>query len=626
MSATNLAEQCAKSAAGLTIPALVERNAREYGDLPALSVVGSSESPLTWSQLRQRVAEVSRGLAEAGLEPGGRMLIMMANRPEHWLVDLAAVHLGAVPCTAYATLSTPQLAYLGTHSKAQVLVLEGDEQLARWRPVLDELTDLRTVVVVDASAVPAGDPRFVSLAELSSRGATAHAADPAVFDAAWRAVRPEHPVTLLYTSGTTGDPKGVVLSHHNVVYQAVVIDAAVDIPEHPASVAYLPLAHIAERVLGVYFPIYRAGQVHTCSDPTQVVAALGQVRPVAFFGVPRIWEKAAAGLQAFLAAADPQVRAAVEAAGEVAMRVYRKKLDREPVPDELAAKFAQLDAAVLRPIRARLGMDSLLWAGSGAAPIPVEVLLFLARFGLDVLEVWGMTETTGAVTVNTVDYFRTGSVGQPNPGMEVRVAEDGEILVRGPLVCMGYLRPDGTVAPIVDADGWLATGDVGTVDDDGFLTITDRKKELIITSGGKNISPAQIENLLRTSPLVGYAVAIGDRRPYVTALVVLDEEAAPAWAKANGVDAPDLAALAEHPAVLGEIQQAVATANASLSRVEQVKRFAVLPTGWTPESGELTPTLKLRRRIVNDRYADVIDGLYATPGSPTAAAAVNTLR
>jgi long-chain acyl-CoA synthetase len=639
---TNPADRFAEIAAAYTVPALVDRNARDYGDLPALNLVGASGSApsgsapsglvpsglvpsgsvLTWSALRDRVAEVSRGLAGVGLEPGGLMLIMMANRPEHWLVDLGAAHLGAVTCTVYATLSTPQLRFLGRHSRAQVLVLEGAEQLARWRPVLAELPDLRAVVTVDETGADGmgadgtgadgmgADDRFVTLAGLSRRGAELHAADPAVFEAGWRAVRPDHPVAVLYTSGTTGDPKGVVLTHRNVVYQSAALDMLIDLPPHAESVAYLPLAHVAERVPGIYLLAYRAGHVHACPDPTQVIAALGQVRPPLFFGVPRIWEKIAAGLQAFLDGAGPPVRAAVEAAGEVALQVYRLRAAGQPVPQPLAERLAEVDAAVLRPIRARLGMDNLRQAYSGAAPIPVEVLLFLARFGITVLEVWGMTETSGAGTISEMDSFRPGAVGRPYPGIQVRIAGDGEILIRGPQVCAGYLRPDGTVEPVTDADGWLATGDIGTLDEDGFLTITDRKKELIITAGGKNISPAQIENLLRGHPLIGYAVAVGDRRPYVTALVALDEEAAPAWAKAHGIDAPDLAALAGHPAVAAAIQVTVDAANSALARVEQVKRFAVLPTGWSAESGELTPTLKLRRRVITERYAGVIESLY----------------
>jgi long-chain acyl-CoA synthetase len=318
----------------------------------------------------------------------------------------------------------------------------------------------------------------------------------------------------------------------------------------------------------------------------------------------------AAGVQAQLAAADPQVRTAVQAASAVATQVHQLRENGRPIPPDLATKHAALDAQVLRPLRARLGLDNLRWAGSGAAPIPVEVLRYLAGIGVDVLEVWGMTETTGTATINTPDHFRIGTVGRVNPGMEIKLAEDGEILVRGPLVCAGYLRADGGVDPVTDADGWLATGDVGTIDDDGYLTITDRKKELIISSGGKNISPAQIENLLRAHPLIAQAVAIGDRRPYVTALVVLDDETVPVWARAHGLDGKSVADLAGDPALRAEITAAVAAANEKLSRPEQVKTFHVLPTTWTPATGELTPTLKLRRRVVHERYARAIDEMY----------------
>jgi len=425
-------------------------------------------------------------------------------------------------------------------------------------------------------------------------------------------VSPDQPVTMLYTSGTTGDPKGVVISHRNVIYQSVAIEHVLQVPDHPRSVAYLPLAHIAERMLGIYSPIYRAGHVTICADPTQLLSALGQVRPDGFFGVPRVWEKMVAGIQARFAAAEPPMRAAVEAATAVALEVFKLKADGQPVPDDLAAKRAAMDEKVLRPIRALLGLDNALWAGSGAAPIPVEVLLFLAGLGIDVIEVWGMTETTGTATTNTPTDFRTGSVGKPVPGMDLKLADDGEILIRGPLVCMGYLTPDGGIESPTDADGYLATGDVATIDDDGFVTITDRKKEIIITSAGKNIPPARIENLMRAHPLVAQAVAIGDRRPYVTALVVLDEEMATGWAKAHGIEAPDLAALAADPAVVAEIQNAVDAANEKLARPEQIKTFHILPVAWTAESGELTPKLSMRRRVIGERYEQIIDAMYAT--------------
>jgi long-chain acyl-CoA synthetase len=604
-----LAEQCARTAAGVTVPALLHRNATEYGDLPALSMFGV-DAVVTWRELRDRIAHVSRGLAGLGLGTGDRMIILIPGQVEHWIVDLAATHLGAIPCTAYATLSSDQLRYLGQHSKAKVIVLGGAAELGRWAPVLADLPDLRHVVVVDDSLVATAGPLAMSLAELEADGALAYQADPAAFETTWREIRPEQPVTLLYTSGTTGDPKGVLISHHNVAYECVVLEAVVPMPDHPRGLAYLPLAHIAERVLGIYNLVYRAGHATILQDPAMLVPALREVRPVAFFGVPRVWEKMAAGVQAQLAAAAPDARAAVETASALARQLYHLREAGKQISDEQAAQYEQLDQVVLRPLRTLLGLDRVMWAGSGAAPIPVDVLLFLAGLGLDVLEVWGMTETTGGVTVNIPSRFRTGTVGKIHPGMEMRLGDDGEILVRGPLICLGYLRADGGVEPVVDEDGWLATGDVGTIDDDGYLTITDRKKELIITSAGKNIAPAQIENLLRSHPLIAQAVAIGDRRPYVTALIVLDEEVAPAWAAARGVTAQGMAGIAADPVVVAEIQAAVDAANEKLARPEQVKTFHILPNSWTPETGELTPTLKLRRRIIVDRYQPQISAMY----------------
>ena len=608
--------------ADLTVPLLLQRNAEQFAEQPALTTLNDPRITLTWGRLRDQVAAVARGLASVGLQPGGRLLILASSRPEHWVVDLAAVHLGAIPSTAYATLSSEQLRYLGRHSRAQVLVLEGAEQLARCRSVLDDLPELRSVLIMDESARPAGDGRFRSLREIGEAGAQLHQADPSVFEAAWREVRPDQPVALLYTSGTTGHPKGVLLSHRNVVFQAAALEAHVSIPEHPSTVAYLPLAHIAERMLGMYVPLYRAGHVHICSDPTAVSAALRQVRPVSFFGVPRVWEKLAAGLQWLISTAEEPQQKAFREARELVLEAHRLRADGRPVPDELAARVAEADLGVLRPIRATFGLDNLQVAGSGAAPISVDVLEFLAGFAIDILEVWGMTETTGTATTNTPDRFRLGTVGRPNEGMEIRLADDGEILVRGPLVALGYLGSDGGIESIIDDDGWLATGDVGTLDPDGFLTITDRKKELIITAGGENVSPAQIENSLRSHPLIGQAAAIGDRRPYLTALITLDEEMAPAWAKARNLDVStgsagsvgsgraDLAALAAHPAVQAEIQVAVDGTNSRLARPEQIKRFRILPDPWTAETGELTPTLKLRRRVILERHGSAIDELY----------------
>ncbi|MEN3615295.1 AMP-dependent synthetase/ligase [Plantactinospora sp. ZYX-F-223] len=601
------AGRCASAADGLTVPALVHRNADAFGDLPALSCLGRDET-LTWAELYQRVTVLARGFSALGVQPGDRLLLMMGNRPEHWLADLAAVHAGAVPCSVYPTSSPEQLGFVARHSRARALVVENAAMLDRWRNLLGELPELRLVVVVDA---PPGDDGVVALEQVAAAGDRAHRADPGAFRRVWSAIRPADPVTLLYTSGATGDPKGVALSHHNVIYQAAVLEEAISVAAHPHTVAYLPLAHIAERMLGIYQPVYRGAHVTACPDPSQLTAALQAVRPVQFFGVPRVWEKIAAVVQAQLAAAEAPIRSAYETASAAARTAFEHRAAGRPVPPDLAAQLATFDAKVLRPIRAKLGLDRLEWASSGAAPIPVDILFTLAGLGIDVLEVWGMTETTATVTVNLPEAFCPGTVGRPNPGMDLRLAADGEILVRGPLVCLGYLGADGEVEPVTDADGWFATGDVGTLDDEGYLTITDRKKELIITSTGKNVPPTRVENLLRLHPLVGHAMAVGDRRSHITALVALDPESLAAWAVRHDADPSDVATLSKDERVLAEIAAAVAAANAKLARPEQVKAFRVLPSPWTPESGELTPTHKLRRRVIADRYDTEIAALYA---------------
>jgi long-chain acyl-CoA synthetase len=342
------------------------------------------------------------------------------------------------------------------------------------------------------------------------------------------------------------------------------------------------------------------------------VKTVGEVRPTAFFGVPRVWEKIKAGIQALLAAeADPARRAAVEQAMEVGRQYVQSTQWGRTTPDELAAAFRQADEQVLAPIRALLGLGEASVVSSAAAPLPPEVGAFFAGLGLRILDIYGMTETTGAFTSNTVTEFRLGTVGRAFAGTEIAISGDGEILTRGPLNTPGYLnRPDLT-AELIDADGWLHTGDIGRLDDDGFLSVVDRKKELIITAGGENVPPAAVENLLVAHPLIGQALAYGDRRPYVVALLTLDAEVAPAWARARGIESDSLAALAQNAAVLAEIEQAVAAANQQLARVQQVKRWRLLPVEWTAESEELTPTLKLKRRVVHAKYSDDIDTLYA---------------
>ncbi|NTX01850.1 long-chain fatty acid--CoA ligase [Myxococcus sp. CA040A] len=606
-SLADLEAQCQSLANKLTLPLLLKRNAEEFADAPALS---AGDSTHTWVQLRARTAALSRGLGALGLQRGERMMIMMSSRPEHWLIDYAAVHLGAIPCTAYQTLSSEQVGYVAQHSAATVVVLEGAEEVARWRPILKSLFALKRVIVIDAAAVPAGDARYVSFAQLEADGGRLHQEDPRVFEESWQSIRPEDPIAMMYTSGTTGDPKGVVLSHRNAFYEAVAVDVVVPTPMQVPSIAYLPLAHIAERELGLYRLLYKAMHVHICADPAGVVPLMAKVRPPAFFGVPRVWEKLAGGLKAKLSTLEAPRRDAILAAHATALEAFRLEGSGKSVPPELAQKVALMEEKVLKPLRATLGLDALTWASSGSAPIPVEVLEYLGGFGIKVLEVWGMSETTGCATINTPSEFRVGAVGRPIPGLQVRLAADGEIFVRGPVLFLGYLSADGRIESPADADGWLATGDIGTVDDEGYLTITDRKKELIITSSGKNIAPSRIEGMLRAHPLVGQAIAIGDGWPFVTALICLDADVAPTWAKARGLPPQSLLELTREPAVRSELEALVASINGRLSRAEQIKRFEVVTEAWGPATGELTPTLKLKRRVILKQYAERIATFY----------------
>ncbi|GGV28206.1 long-chain acyl-CoA synthetase [Streptomyces griseoflavus] len=600
-------EQLHQSIEELTIPRLLRRNALQHADRPALTTgIGPDDGTLTWFQLRAEVAALTRGLAAVGLNRGERMLIAMSKRAEHWVAALAAIHLGALPCSTYDTLSTGQIRFVARHSAATVLVVEGAEQLRRWQPVLDDLPHLRAVVLLDWDAAPAGDARFVSYPAVRAAGPP----DDAAFDALTDEATPDQPLTVVYTSGTTGDPKGVVLTHRNVIHESLMQDQLLAVPEHPRTVAYLPMAHIAEQVLGIHMPICGAGHVTICPDPAQLLPTLLRVRPHGFFGVPRVWEKLAAGLRRRLDALTGEPAETVARARRLALEVFHLRSAGKDVPEDLAAELERLDEQVLRPIRAAVGLDRCHRASSGAAPIPTAVLETLASVGLPVHEVWGLSETTGAATISTPEAFALGAVGRPGPGIEVRVAGDGELFVRGPVVVPGYLRADGGIEPATDADGWLPTGDIGTVDARGIVSITDRKKEIIITDGGKNIAPTRIESLLRAHPLVAHAVAIGDRRPYVTALLVLDEEAAPLWAKAHGLGDGGPEELARRPEVLAALDTAVEEANASLSRPEQVKKYRVLAGPWTPESGELTPKLSLRRKAVAHLHAATIESMY----------------
>jgi len=599
---------------GGTLCGMLELTARQWGDEPAYSD-RDDDGPwqtITWEQTRQRALELAAGLIELGLQPGERVALMLPNRVEHVLADLGAVHAGGVPVTFYATLAADQIGYVAADCEATIAVLDGASELARWKAVLSSLPRLKKIIVRDAAACQPGD-QYLSWADFAALGRERHAAAPEAVADRIAAISPDDPVTLLYTSGTTGNPKGVVVTHRSVLYEVTTADFTGYVMDRMRGVSYLPLAHIAERVIGIYLPVHLAGHAYFCHDAaTGLLATLGAAQPTYFFGVPRVWEKIQAGIQALMSVEqDPAKRAAVEAAMDTGRRYVRSCEFGHTTPDDLAEEFRRADESVLQPIRSLLGLGQAEVVSSGAAPLPPDVGEFFAGLGMKILDVYGMTETTGAFTTNRPGEFRLGTVGRAVPGVEVRIAEDGEILARGPLNTPGYLNLPERTADLIDDDGWLHTGDIGSIDAEGFLSVVDRKKELIITSGGENISPAAIENLLVAHPLIGQALSYGDRRRYVVALLTLDGDVAPAWARARGIEASSLAELAEQPEVLAAVGEAVAAANDRLARVQQVKRWRLLPVEWTAESEELTPTLKLKRRVVHAKYADVIDALYA---------------
>jgi long-chain acyl-CoA synthetase len=558
---------------------------------------------LSWGELRERVDVLARGLAGLGVGRGDTVALMMGNRPEFHLCDLAAVTLGAVPFSIYQTFSAEQIAYVVGDAAARVAIVE-QAHLAALLEARAQLPALEHVVLLDGEA-PAGT---VELAAVEAAGR----ASGFDVDEALAAVSAEDVATLIYTSGTTGPPKGVELSHANVFGAVRAVQAMIDLPLGAKVISWLPAAHIAERAAHHYIPVVYAATVTTCPDPRRVVELLPQVHPTWFFAVPRIWEKLKAGLETMLGAQPEQARGRVEAALEAATQAVRLRQRGEPVPDELAGAVERADREMFAGLRTMLGLDEVVTVNVGAAPTPPEVIEFFHAIGIELAELWGMSETCGAGSCNRAGHVRIGTVGQATPGVELRLAADGELLVRGACVMRGYRNRPEQTAEALDADGWLATGDVATIDDDGYVRIVDRKKELIINAAGKNMSPANIEATLKAaSPLIGQACAIGDGRPYNVALIVLDADFAPMWAQREGIEARDLATLARDPRVRAAVQEGVDAANAKLARVEGIKRFALVEGDWLPGGDELTPTMKLKRRPIGEKYAAAIDALYA---------------
>ncbi len=592
-----------EAAAGQTIPGRFLRTVAAHPDQVALRAkdADGAWTEVTFRTYADRVAAAAGALEQAGVGPGDRVVLMLRNSIDFHVVDMAVLFRGATAISIYNSSAPEQIAYLAGHCKAKLAIAEDIGFLERFLKVRDELPDLEAVAVLE-------DPDGVAPDDVLPRAAVLEG-PPVDLDAAASLSTPEALATVIYTSGTTGPPKGVMLTHHNVVWTAEGYLRLLDVdPVGFRAISYLPMAHIAERMSTHYLGALGGYEVSMCPDAGQIGAYAREVKPQIMFGVPRVWEKIHAGVQAALSADPEQKRQFDEAVAAAGPIVERRTWGTATEEDEATWEF--LDEVAFAGVRALVGLDEVLYALTGAAPIPPELITWYRAIGVPLSEIYGMSESTGPITWEPFKV-KVGTVGLPFPGVEVFLADDGEVCCRGGNVFLGYLDDPEKTAEARDPDGTLHSGDIGELDEDGYLRIVDRKKELIITAGGKNISPANLESALKTIPLVGQACAIGDQRPFVSALVVLDPEVAPAWAKEHGIEAGSLVELAAHPDVVAEIEARVTEVMAPFNNAERVKKVTVLGEEWLPDSEELTPTSKLKRRGIHAKYAEEIAALYA---------------
>ena len=557
------------------------------------SQADGSTTTWTYAQYAERVAAAAAYLRSLGVEPGDRVVLMMRNIPDFHFIDLGVAVLGATSISIYNSSSSDQVEYLVGHCKAKVAIVEDDGFAERFAKVRAQLPSLKTMV---------------NLSEPGVRDAI-YSAAPLDLKAELGNANPDTLATVIYTSGTTGPPKGVMISHYNVVWTAEGYLRMLDVePVGFRAVSYLPMAHIAERMSTHYLAVIGGYDVTTCPDPGQIAAFAREVHPQIMFGVPRVWEKVYAGVQAALGA-DPEKKQKFDEAVAAAIPIMERRT-LGTATDEDNATWDFLDSVAFANVRALIGLDAVEYAITGAAPIPAELISWYRAIGVPLSEIYGMSESTGPMTWEPL-RVKAGTVGRAFPGTDCFLADDGEVCIRGGNVFQGYLDDPEKTAEALDADGTLHSGDIGVFDDEGYLRIIDRKKELIITAGGKNISPANLEAALKMIPLVAQALAIGDQKPFVSALVVLDGEVAPVWAKDQGIEFSTLADLAANPKVIAEVERGLAEVMAGFNNAERVKKVTILSEEWLPDSEELTPTSKLKRKGIHAKYAAEIDALYA---------------
>lgn len=566
----------------------------------------------TWDQTGTAVREIAHGLMSLGFEAGETASILSNTTVEWVLSDLAVLSAGGVANGIYPTDAAEQVQYLCDDSRTTVLFVEDDEQLDKALEVRAQLPRLKKIVVVDMDGLrDLKDPQVISLAALRELGRAHLAQHPGLVEARVAAVKPDDLAILVYTSGTTGRPKGAMHSHRGLVYTVRGYNTLIARDQNDECMCFLPLCHIAERMGGEYFSMYTGAKLNFVENPETVPENVREIAPTVFTAVPRVWEKFYSGVMITLKEASPMQQAAYAWAIGVGQQVADLVMAGQPVPGGLRMRFKLARLTVLDNVRKLIGIHRARFLVTGAAPISPDLVRWYLALGVPMLEVWGMTETCGAATGVPAERIKPGSIGPAATYNEVKLAPDtGEILVRGPNVFMGYLNLPEKTAETIDPDGWLHTGDVGVVDEEGFFRITDRMKDIIITAGGKNITPSELENELKFSPYVTDAVVIGDKRPYLTVIIMIDQENVEKYAQDNDVPFSNYASLTRAPEVQALIQTEIDRVNKKFARVEQIKKFFLLDTQLSAEDEELTPTMKLKRKLVQTKYADQIQAMY----------------
>lgn len=587
-----------------------QNQVKKYRNRPAYRVKINGDWKIrSWTQYGERVRKFALGLLSLGVNPSDRVAILGSTREEWDLADRAALAIGGVGVGIYHSSTAEQVHYILEHAEAKIVVLENQEQWEKMDQIRSTLQAIEFFILMDPVA-GASDPKVMSFTDVMRLGENNEKSFLETYRNRGKTIQMSDPAICVYTSGTTGPPKGAILSHGNIMeILESFMQMGLFVPEKDRTVVWLPLPHVFGRFV-ILSGIHNAHIWSYASSAESLLEDLAHIKPTLFHSVPRIYEKIYHRMISQVEQAAPRKRKLFDFCVKTGMEVSRRKQSNEPVPFLLKSKYAIADRILFRNLRNIFGR-SIHTAVTGGAPLSPEILEFFHAAGILILEGYGLTESPVA-TFNRPDNFKFGTVGMAVPGMEIRIADDGEILLRSPIVFHGYLKaPDKTRASFLE-DGWYCTGDIGVLDPDGFLTITDRKKDIIITAGGKNVAPQNIENLLKTSPFISQVMVFGDRKPFLTALITLDPEEVKPWCESRGIKADSFAQLCQDPRLVEKIDVIVKEKNRHLARYETIKKFTILPQEFTVEAGEITPTLKVKRRVICSTYRELLEKMYVT--------------